>query len=105
MDSKKYKEYFRKPMKEQELVNNMSDYEGRVLVQLTNKKHAPAVVVKLKKYAKRKKIEMLKVSVASKSPARLQFVFRMGIDPGSEAQAIQGKLSSMSYEVEKYMFN
>lgn len=104
MDSK-YKEYFRKPVKEQELVNNMSDYRGRVLIQLTNRKHARAVVAKLKKYAKRKKIEILKVSVASKSPARLQFMFRMGMDPGSEAQAIQGKLSSMSYEIEKFKFN
>ena len=101
-----YKEYFSsKTIKEQELVNNMSDYRGRVLVQLTNKKHARAVVAKLKKYAKRKKIELLNVSVASKEPPRLQFNFRMGLDPGSEAQSIQGKLSSMSYEIDKFKFN
>ena len=79
---------------EAKLVNNITDYRGGVEFVLRDPADALRVTKEIQQWAAKKGITLVKKQIA-KTGKVVYLYFRLGEDPGSEAQKIQGYLAQM----------
>lgn len=87
---------------EAQLVNNITDYEGHVMYRLRDPQEAKMVAKDIMQWTNKKGFTIIKHD-RSKTGLTGYFYFRLGEDPGTESQRIQGYLSQMP-EIEKFVF-
>lgn len=87
---------------EAELVNNITDYQGHVMYRLRDPQEAKMVAKDIMQWTNKKGFTIIKHD-RSKTGLTGYFYFRLGEDPGTESQRIQGYLSQMP-EIEKFVF-
>lgn len=87
---------------EAQLVNNLTDYAGHVIYQLRDPQEAMAVAKEIQRWTTKKGFTIIKHK-KSKSGRTGYFYFRVGEDPGSESQKIQGYFAQLP-ELSKFAF-
>ncbi len=87
---------------EAQLTNNITDYNGHVMYRLRDPQEATAVAKDLQRWTTKKGFTIIKHE-RSRSGLTGYFYFRLGVDPGSESQKIQGYFSQMP-ELVKFAF-
>ena len=87
---------------EAQLVNNLTDYAGHVIYQLRDPQEAMAVAKEIQRWTTKKGFTIIKHE-KSKSGCTGYFYFRVGEDPGSESQKIQGYFAQLP-ELSKFAF-
>ena len=87
---------------EAQLVNNLTDYAGHVIYQLRDPQEAMAVAKEIQRWTTKKGFTIIKHE-KSKSGRTGYFYFRIGEDPGSESQKIQGYFAQLP-ELSKFAF-
>jgi hypothetical protein len=87
---------------EAQLVNNLTDYAGHVIYQLRDPQEATAVAKEIQRWTTKKGFTIIKHE-KSKSGRTGYFYFRVGEDPGSESQKIQGYFAQLP-ELSKFAF-
>jgi len=87
---------------EAQLVNNLTDYAGHVIYQLRDPQEAMAVAKEIQRWTTKKGFTIIKHE-KSKSGRTGYFYFRVGEDPGSESQKIQGYFAQLP-ELSKFAF-
>jgi len=87
---------------EAQLVNNLTDYSGHVIYQLRDPQEAIAVAKEIQRWTTKKGFTIIKHE-KSKSGRTGYFYFRVGEDPGSESQKIQGYFAQLP-ELSKFAF-
>ena len=87
---------------EAQLVNNLTDYAGHVIYQLRDTQEAMAVAKEIQRWTTKKGFTIIKHE-KSKSGRTGYFYFRVGEDPGSESQKIQGYFAQLP-ELSKFAF-
>ena len=87
---------------EAQLTNNITDYNGHVMYRLRDPQEATAVAKDLQRWTTKKGFTIIKHE-RSRSGLTGYFYFRLGEDPGSESQKIQGYFSQMP-ELVKFAF-
>ena len=87
---------------EAQLVNNLTDYAGHVIYQLRDPQEAMAVAKEIQRWTTKKGFTIIKHE-KSKSGRTGYFYFRVGEDPGSESQKIQGYFAQLP-ELNKFAF-
>jgi hypothetical protein len=87
---------------EAQLVNNITDYQGHVMYRLRDPQEAKMVAKDIMQWTNKKGFTIIKHD-RSKTGLTGYFYFRLGEDPGTESQRIQGYLSQMP-EIEKFVF-
>lgn len=87
---------------EAQLTNNITDYNGHVMYRLRDPQEAAAVAKDLQRWTTKKGFTIIKHE-RSRSGLTGYFYFRLGEDPGSESQKIQGYFSQMP-ELVKFAF-
>jgi soluble cytochrome b562 len=90
-------------IEEAKLVNNITDYRGGVEFVLRDPATAQAVVDEIQQWTAKKGITLVTKKI-SKSGNVVYMYFRLGQDPSSEAQKIQGYLAQMP-ELKHFRFN
>jgi len=88
---------------EAQLVNNLTDYAGHVIYQLRDPQEAMAVAKEIQRWTTKKGFTIIKHE-KSKSGRTGYFYFRVGEDPGSESQKIQGYFAQKP-ELKHFRFN
>jgi hypothetical protein len=88
---------------EAQLINNITDYRGGVEFVLRDPSTAQAVVDDIQQWTAKKGITLVTKKI-SKSGNVVYMYFRLGQDPSSEAQKIQGYLAQMP-ELKHFRFN
>jgi hypothetical protein len=88
---------------EAQLINNITDYRGGVEFVLRDPSTAQAVVDDIQQWTAKKGITLVTKKI-SKSGKVVYMYFRLGQDPASEAQKVQGYLSQMP-ELKHFRFN
>jgi len=88
---------------EAQLINNITDYRGGVEFVLRDPSAAQAVVDEIQQWTAKKGITLVTKKI-SKSGKVVYMYFRLGQDPSSEAQKVQGYLSQMP-ELKHFRFN
>lgn len=88
---------------EAKLVNHITDYRGGVEFILRDPNDAGRVANEIRDWTERKGFVIINKKI-SKSGKVGYFYFRLGEDPGSESQKIQGYISQMP-EIAKFRFN
>lgn len=88
---------------EAQLVNNITDYQGGVQYILRDPAQAQQVAEDIKQWTAKKGFTTIKHS-KSKTGKMGYFYFRLGQDPGTEAQKIQGYFSQLP-ELKHFKFN
>ena len=89
-------------IEEAQLTNNITDYNGHVMYRLRDPQEATAVAKDLQRWTTKKGFTIIKHE-RSRSGLTGYFYFRLGEDPGSESQKIQGYFSQMP-ELVKFAF-
>ena len=87
---------------EAQLVNNLTDYAGHVIYQLRDPQESNAVAKEIQRWTTKKGFTIIKHE-KSKSGRTGYFYFRVGEDPGSESQKIQGYFAQLP-ELSKFAF-
>ena len=87
---------------EAQLVNNLTDYAGHVIYQLRDPQEAMSVAKEIQRWTTKKGFTIIKHE-KSKSGRTGYFYFRVGEDPGSESQKIQGYFAQLP-ELSKFAF-
>ena len=87
---------------EAQLVNNLTDYSGHVIYQLRDPQESNAVAKEIQSWTTKKGFTIIKHE-KSKSGRTGYFYFRIGEDPGSESQKIQGYFAQLP-ELTKFAF-
>jgi hypothetical protein len=87
---------------EAQLVNNLTDYAGHVIYQLRDPQESMAVAKEIQRWTTKKGFTIIKHE-KSKSGRTGYFYFRVGEDPGSESQKIQGYFAQLP-ELSKFAF-
>ncbi len=87
---------------EAQLVNNLTDYAGHVIYQLRDSQEANAVAKEIQRWTTKKGFTII-AHKKSKSGRTGYFYFRVGEDPGSESQKIQGYFAQLP-ELSKFAF-
>ena len=87
---------------EAQLVNNLTDYAGHVIYQLRDPQEAMAVAKEIQRWTTKKGFTIIK-HTKRKNGRVGYFYFRVGEDPGSESQKIQGYFSQLP-ELSKFEF-
>ena len=87
---------------EAQLVNNLTDYAGHVIYQLRDPQESNAVAKEIQRWTTKKGFTIIKHD-KSKSGRTGYFYFRIGEDPGSESQKIQGYFAQLP-ELTKFAF-
>jgi len=87
---------------EAQLVNNITDYEGHVMYRLRDPQEAKMVAKDIMQWTNKKGFTIIEHD-RSGTGLTGYFYFRLGEDPGTESQRIQGYLSQMP-EIEKFIF-
>jgi hypothetical protein len=87
---------------EAELVNNITDYEGHIIYRLRDPQEAKMVAKDIAQWTNKKGFTIIEHD-RSDTGLTGYFYFRLGEDPGSESQRIQGYLAQMP-EIEKFIF-
>lgn len=77
---------------EAQLVNNITDYRGGIEYILRDPSNAQLVADQIKQWAEKKGFTVVKQSI-SKTGKIGYFYFRLGQDPASESQKLQGYLA------------
>jgi hypothetical protein len=88
---------------EAQLVNNITDYQGGVQYILRDPSQAEQVAETIKQWTTKKGFTIVK-HTKSKTGKMGYFYFRLGQDPGTEAQKIQGYFSQLP-ELKHFRFN
>ena len=88
---------------EAQLVNNITDYQGGVQYILRDPAQAQQVAEDIKQWTAKKGFTTIK-HTKSKTGKMGYFYFRLGQDPGTEAQKIQGYFSQLP-ELKHFRFN
>jgi hypothetical protein len=88
---------------EAQLINNITDYRGGVEFVLRDPSTAQAVVDDIQQWTAKKGITLVTKKI-SKSGNVVYMYFRLGQDPSSEAQKVQGYLAQMP-ELKHFRFN
>jgi len=88
---------------EAQLINNITDYRGGVEFVLRDPSAAQAVVDEIQQWTAKKGITLVNKKI-SPSGKVVYMYFRLGQDPSSEAQKVQGYLSQMP-ELKHFRFN
>ena len=88
---------------EAKLVNNITDYRGGVEFVLRDPADALRVTKEIQQWAAKKGITLVKKQIA-KTGKVVYLYFRLGEDPGTESQKIQGYLAQMP-ELKHFRFN
>ena len=89
-------------LEEAQLVNNLSDYNGHVIYQLRDPREANAVAKDIQRWTTKKGFTIISHE-KSKSGRTGYFYFRLGEDPGTESQKIQGYFAQLP-ELLKFAF-
>ena len=89
-------------LEEAQLINNLSDYNGHVMYQLRDPQEAAAVAKDIQRWTTKKGFTIIKHE-KSTSGRTGYFYFRIGEDPGSESQKIQGYFAQLP-ELVKFAF-
>ena len=87
---------------EAQLVNNLTDYAGHVIYQLRDPQEANAVAKDIQRWTTKKGFTIISHE-KSKSGRTGYFYFRVGEDPGTESQKIQGYFAQLP-ELLKFAF-
>ena len=87
---------------EAQLVNNLTDYAGHVIYQLRDPQEANAVAKEIQRWTTKKGFTII-AHKKSNSGRTGYFYFRVGEDPGSESQKIQGYFAQLP-ELNKFAF-
>jgi hypothetical protein len=87
---------------EAQLVNNLTDYAGHVIYQLRDPQEANAVAKDIQRWTTKKGFTIISHE-KSKSGRTGYFYFRLGEDPGTESQKIQGYFAQLP-ELLKFAF-
>lgn len=90
-------------LQEAQLVNNITDYQGGVQYMLRDPAQAQQVAEDIKQWTAKKGFTTIK-HTKSKTGKMGYFYFRLGQDPGTEAQKIQGYFSQLP-ELKHFRFN
>jgi len=89
-------------LEEAQLVNNLSDYNGHVIYQLRDPQEANSVAKEIQRWTTKKGFTIISHE-KSKSGRTGYFYFRLGEDPGTESQKIQGYFAQLP-ELLKFAF-
>ena len=89
-------------LEEAQLINNLSDYNGHVMYQLRDPQEANAVAKDIQRWTTKKGFTIIKHE-KSTSGRTGYFYFRIGEDPGTESQKIQGYFAQLP-ELVKFAF-
>ena len=89
-------------LEEAQLVNNLSDYNGHVIYQLRDPQEANPVAKEIQRWTTKKGFTIISHK-KSNSGRTGYFYFRIGEDPGSESQKIQGYFAQLP-ELLKFAF-
>jgi hypothetical protein len=89
-------------LEEAQLVNNITDYQGHVMYRLRDPQEAKMVAKDIMQWTNKKGFTIIKHD-RSRTGLTGYFYFRIGEDPGTESQKIQGYFSQMP-EIEKFIF-
>ena len=89
-------------LEEAQLINNLSDYNGHVMYQLRDPQEANAVAKDIQRWTTKKGFTIISHK-KSDSGRTGYFYFRIGEDPGSESQKIQGYFAQLT-ELVKFAF-
>jgi len=89
-------------IEEAQLINNLSDYNGHVMYQLRDPQEANAVAKDIQRWTTKKGFTIISHK-KSNSGRTGYFYFRIGEDPGSESQKIQGYFAQLP-ELVKFAF-
>jgi len=89
-------------LEEAQLINKLSDYNGHVMYQLRDPQEANSVAKEIQRWTTKKGFTII---THKKSPSGRTgyFYFRLGEDPGSESQKIQGYFAQLP-ELTKFAF-
>jgi len=87
---------------EAQLVNNITDYQGHVMYNLRDPQEAKMVAKDIMQWTNKKGFTIIKHE-RSASGKTGYFYFRLGEDPGTESQKIQGYFSQMP-EIARFAF-
>jgi len=87
---------------EAELTNNITDYQGHVMYNLRDPQEAKMVAKDIMQWTNKKGFTIIKHE-RSASGKTGYFYFRLGEDPGTESQKIQGYFSQMP-EIARFAF-
>ena len=90
-------------IEEAQLINNITDYRGGVEFVLRDPSTAQSVVDEIQQWTAKKGITLVTKKI-SKTGKVVYMYFRLGQDPSSEAQKVQGYLSQMP-ELKHFRFN
>ena len=90
-------------LEEAQLINKLSDYNGHVIYQLRDPQEANSVAKEIQRWTTKKGFTII---THKKSPSGRTgyFYFRLGEDPGSESQKIQGYFAQLP-ELLKFAFS
>lgn len=87
---------------EAQLINNITDYQGHVIYRLRDPQEAKMVAKDIMQWTAKKGFTIIKHE-RSASGKTGYFYFRLGQDPGTESQKIQGYFSQMP-EIQSFIF-
>ena len=87
---------------EAQLVNNLTDYNGHVMYRLRDPQESSAVAKEIQRWTTKKGFTIIKHE-RSKSGLTGYFYFRLGEDPGTESQKIQGYFAQLP-ELSRFAF-
>tara|TARA_R100000657_G_C4683382_1_gene134630 strand:+ start:3430 stop:3897 length:468 start_codon:yes stop_codon:yes gene_type:complete len=89
-------------LEEAQLINNLSDYNGHVTYYVKNPQEASAVAKEIQQWTTKKGFTIIAHKKLKKGRIGY-FYFRLGEDPGSESQKIQGYFAQLP-ELSKFLF-
>ena len=89
-------------LEEAQLINNLSDYNGHVTYKLRDPQEASAVAKEIQRWTTKKGFTIIAHKKFKKGRIGY-FYFRLGEDPGSESQKIQGYFAQLP-ELSKFLF-
>ena len=89
-------------IEEAQLINNLTDYNGHVMYRLRDPQEANAVAKEIQRWTTKKGFTIIshKKSASGKTG---YFYFRLGEDPGTESQKIQGYFAQLP-ELSRFAF-
>jgi hypothetical protein len=89
-------------LEEAQLINNLTDYNGHVMYKLRDPQEANAVAKEIQRWTTKKGFTIISHQ-KSASGLTGYFYFRLGEDPGTESQKIQGYFAQLP-ELSKFAF-
>jgi len=89
-------------LEEAQLINKLSDYNGHVTYYLRDPQEASAVAKEIQRWTTKKGFTIIAHKKFKKGRIGY-FYFRLGEDPGSESQKIQGYFAQLP-ELSKFVF-